>query len=1180
MIQKLVFTFATILLGLLSNSIYAHEGNHSPIYFVPNLGQWQHDFKFKGISPNADIYLEKDGVKFLVGHPSNNDKIAAFKSGAVHEQPVLDFHAYKITWVGADKNAITQGDLAASHYSNYFLGNDPQRWKSHVSSYKEVNYKNVYPKTDFRFYTTGSDLKYDVLLKPGANPNLVKLRYDGLNGIAIDKAGNLILTTSVGTIQEQKPYAYQYIDGVKKEVKCKYELGNNTLSFSFPKGYDKNAELVIDPQMIFASLTGSNADNWGFTATYDAQGNLYAGGIVRGAGYPVTIGVVQGTYGGGNTTQALGIDCDISISKFNSVGNALVYSTYIGGSSNEMPHSLVVDAGGNLIIGGKTVSTNYPTKFGSYDTIQNGGFDIIITKLNPTGTDLVGSTYVGGTGDDGVNITANFYSQSDLKYNYGDDARSEVVVDDAGNIYMVGSTRSSDFPVSSNALKSAIGGAQDAVLLKFNPTLSTMMYGSYIGGSTLDGGYSIALNRNATHIYISGGTNSSDFHSTSTTGAYQATNNGGIDGFIMRFQNSGNYPLLRTTYIGTSAYDQVYGLQIDNSNNIYVMGQTQGSFPVFPAGVYSNPGSRQFVMKLDSTLATGLYSTVFGTGAVATVNMSPVAFLVDTCENVYISGWGGLTVVGPPTSVNGMPITPATALQSTTDGSDFYFIVLKKDVQSLLYGSFFGAAGIQEHVDGGTSRFDPNGVVYQAMCASCGVGSNFPATPGAYATSENSGNCNLGVVKIAFNLGSVSTDAEATPSATGCAPFTVNFLDNSANATNWNWNFGDGNTSTQQQPTHTFTTPGVYNVRLIGSNPDACRVLDTSFVTITVTNDYITPNFTYTVLDSCQNFRISINNTSTGFNGGSTAGATFFWDFGNGITFNGANPSNQNYASPGTYNIMLVMDMAGSCNGPDTVFQTVTFDPIFVTAPSLPPIDACVGTEVQFPGGGSNVNSYAWNFGDGSTSELPTPTHTYTSPGTYNIQLQVSNPNSCNKTESVSTTVTVHPSPTVAFTVTPAVAEPNVPFTFNNQSTGASSYLWTFGDGASSTLEHPTHAYNRTGSYDVCLTATNQFNCSMKLCRSLEALVYPLADVPSGFSPNGDGNNDVFRVRGYGIEKMNLSVYNRWGELIFESTNQDIGWDGTYKGKPQEMDAYAYVLSVGFVDGTSVKKSGNVTLIR
>jgi hypothetical protein len=907
MIQKIFFTFATLLFGLVHSSVFAHEGSHAAIYFVPNLGQWQHDFKFKGISPNADIYLEHDGVKFLVGHPANNDKMAAFKNGAVTEAPILDFHAYKITWVGANLNAATEGGLAASHYSNYFLGKDPQRWKSHVSSYKEVSYRNAYPGTDFRFYTSGTDLKYDIILKPGANPNLVQLRYDGLDGLQLDKAGNLVLHTSVGDIKEEKPYAFQYIDGVKREVKCKYVLNNNIISFVFPKGYDKSQELIIDPQMIFASLTGSNADNWGFTATYDTQGNLYAGGIVRGAGYPVSTGAIQGTYAGGNTTQALGIDCDISISKFNAVGNALVYSTYIGGSSNEMPHSLVVDAGGNLVIAGKTVSADYPTKSGSYDTLHNGGFDIIITKLNPTGTALVGSTFVGGSGDDGVNITANFYAQSDLKYNYGDDARSEVVVDNTGNIYMVGCTRSSNFPVTSNALKTSIGGAQDAVLLKFNPTLSTMMYGSYIGGSTLDGGYSIALNNNATHIYISGGTNSTDFHSASTSGAYQSVNAGGIDGFIMRFQNSGNYPLLRTTYIGTTAYDQVYGLQIDNSNNVYVMGQTHGNFPVFPTGVYNNPNSRQFVMKLDSTLATGIYSTVFGTGTVAAVNMSPVAFLVDTCENVYISGWGGLTVVGPATSVAGMPITPATALQSTTDGSDFYFIVLKKDAQSLLYGSFFGAAGIQEHVDGGTSRFDPNGVVYQAMCASCGLGSNFPATPGAYATTENSGNCNLGVVKIAFNLGSVTTNAQASPSVTGCAPFTVNFTDNSTNATNWNWNFGDGNTSTQQQPTHTFTSAGVYNVRLIGSNPDACRVLDTSYVTITVTNDFITPNFTYTVLDSCSSFRISLNNTSTGFNGGGTAGASFYWEFGNGNTFTGANPPTQVFANPGTYTIMLVM---------------------------------------------------------------------------------------------------------------------------------------------------------------------------------------------------------------------------------------------------------------------------------
>src|SRR5690606_12311757 len=233
------------------------------------------------------------------------------------------------------------------------------------------------------------------------------------------------------------------------------------------------------------------------------------------------------------------------------------------------------------------------------------------------------------------------------------------------------------------------------VFLKFNPTLTTMIYGTLLGGSNLDGAYSIALDTTEASVYITGGTSSTDFHASTTVGAYQPNSGGGIDGFIVRIQNSGSYPILRSTYTGTSAYDQIYGVQLDKNNKVYIMGQSRGAFPVFPPGVYNNAGSSQFVMKLDSALSTAIFSTVYGSGPVANVNISPVAFLVDTCENIYISGWGGLTVAGPPTSVVGMPITPATALQATTDGSDFYFIVLKKDLQGLLYGSYFGAS-VQE----------------------------------------------------------------------------------------------------------------------------------------------------------------------------------------------------------------------------------------------------------------------------------------------------------------------------------------------------------------------------------------------------------------------------------------------------------------------------------------------------
>ncbi|RYZ51173.1 MAG: PKD domain-containing protein, partial [Sphingobacteriales bacterium] len=1052
-------------------------------------------------------------------------------------------------------SAATVGAKKQSFYHNYYLGNDPKRWKGNVPVFGNVDYKEIYPKIDLHLSSEKGHAKYDFIVLAGGNPNQIKLAYEGLDGMSLNN-GNLLLKTSVGTITEVAPYAYQYVNGELKEVPCNYRLTGSEITFAFPKGYNKNENLIIDPTIVFATLTGSTADNWGFTATYDHSGNFYAGGIVNGLGYPTTTGAFQDTFGGGSAST---MPCDMSISKFNASGTSLIFSTYIGGALDDMPHSLVVDNNNNLIVAGKTLSANYPVTTGAYDPSHNGNYDIAVSKLNPAGTALLGSTFVGGSGNDGINIAPGFSAnQTTLKYNYGDDSRTEVIADNAGNVYVAASSQSSNFPVTATAAKSTLGGTQDGVYFKLNPTLSTMMYSTFIGGSNDDAAYVLTLDTAEKHVYVAGGTTSTDFHTSVTTGAWRNTYQGGLaDGYICRFLNSGAYTLQKATFIGTSAYDQCYGLQTDLEDRVYAMGQTLGAFPV-SAGVYSNAGSRQFLIKLDSLLGTAIYSTVFGSGATTSPNISPVAFLVDTCQNVYISGWGGS--ITPGSSTNNLPITSATALQSTTDGSDFYFIVFSKNALSLLYGSYFGSPTKAEHVDGGTSRFDPQGVVYQAICASCGTGSSFPSTPNAYATVKGSTNCNLGAVKIAFNLGSVNAVADANPVATGCAPLTVNFGNNSTNATSYIWNFDDGSpTSSAVTPTHTFTTSGTFTVMMVAINPNACKTHDTVYLDIVVSSDTVHADFNYVLLDTCTNPRVNITNTSTAMPGHTLANATFRWYFGDGNTFNGQNPGTHNYSGPGTYDIMMVMTDAAACNSPDTVIKTVTINQLLIDASFTFPDTICIGDTVHFTNTSVNGITYAWSFGTGQgTSTDQNASYLFSSPGTYTIKMVTSNPNTCNKVDSAEHTVTVNPNPTAAFAYSPLIPETNVPTTFLNQSVNAVRYQWKFGDGAYSSEVSPVHAYNRTGTYEVCLTAYNEQGCSDRVCRTVTADITPLADVPTGFSPNGDGSNDVLYVRGYSIQTLDFKVFNRWGEMVFETQDQSKGWDGTFKGKPQEMDAFAY----------------------
>lgn len=1168
-----------ILLSLISifsisKQLFAHDDAPSskPIVFVPNLGQWESNFLYKGLSGNADIYLETNGVTYVVGDANNNQKRVDAKEGRLKGEQTLSFHAYKTIWKNANTNARLANLSPESYYHNYYLGKDPSRWKGNVGVYKNVIYNNIYKNIDVSYYSEDGNLKYDFIVKPGGNINDIVLQFQGTDGLQLND-GLLTIKTSVGNIIELKPYTYQYIDGKKVEVTARYKLKNNEISFVIDKSYNNKYNLIIDPTIVFASLTGSTADNWGFTATYDAAGNLYGGGIVNGNGYPTSLGAFRTTFSGGTSPN---MPCDVAISKFNAVGNSLLYSTYLGGFGDDMPHSMVVDNTDRLIVVGKTFSTNFPVTGGVVQQAFGGGeSDIFVTKFNVNGTALDASTFLGGSGTDGINISSGFDAQAGtLKYNYGDNSRSEVIVDNQNNIYLVANTQSTNFPVTLNAAKNSRSGFQDAIFVKYNPALTTMLYSSYLGGNGEDAAYVIALDKNQSNIFIAGGTNSSDFFTNYAGGSLGSNYKGEIDGFIIKIQNSGNFNVLRATYIGTPQYDQVYGIQLDNSNNVYVMGQTLGNFPV-SGGVYNNPGSRQFVQKIDNNLNTSIYSTVFGNGPASVPNLSLVAFLVDTCENVYMSGWGG-TSITPGSTTQGLPITQ-DAFQSNTDGSDFYFIVLSKNAQNLLFGSFFGAFNKGEHVDGGTSRFDPKGIVYQSMCASCGQGNSFPSTPGAFATVKGGQNCNMGVVKIAFNLGSVDAVADANPNTKGCAPFTVTFNNNSSNAINYAWDFGDGlGTSNAISPTYVYNTPGVYKVKLVATNPNACVVIDSTFITITVTNDTLSPAFTHKLIDSCVNFTVQFTNTSHT----PTNNNTYSWSFGDGTFSSAQNPPIHSYPGPGTYNVLLKINNPDACDNPDSVMQVITITNNNVEA-ILDPIDnLCTNDSILFNNTSFNATSYFWDFGDGRTSTQQNPVLIYTTAGNYTITFVAINPASCNGTDTLVLNVDVKDGPIADFTYLPLQPEKNTPVKFRNHSVGANRYAWSFGDDRYSNEFEPVHEYYKSGTYKVCLTAYNEYDCDNTVCKNVTAIVQNVVDVPTGFSPNGDGKNDRLYVRGYNIATIDFKIYNRWGVKVYDSNDINEGWDGMYKEVVQEMDAFAWTLTVEFRDGTKTTKKGNVTLLQ
>ena len=375
-----------------------------------------------------------------------------------------------------------------------------------------------------------------------------------------------------------------------------------------------------------------------------------------------------------------------------------------------------------------------------------------------------------------------------MKRNYGDQNRGEVNIDNANNIYVASCTMSSDFPVTNGAFQTTFGGTQDGCVFKLNSDCSQLIWCTYLGGSNDDACYTLDLGP-AGSVYVGGGTMSTNFPTTFSV-INTAYIGGNFDGFVARLNSTGSV-LLASTYVGTSGDDQVYCVKLDNDSNVYYMGQTNGQFPVISAP-YSNPNSGQFIVKIKPSLDSIFYSTVFGNGD-SVPNISPTAFLVDTCQNVYVAGWGTsnseFTSYFSPIYANpmyNMPLTP-DAFQTTTDGTDFYFFVLAKDAQSQLFGSYFGGNGYIDHVDGGTSRFDKRGVMYEAICAGCGGNSLTPTTPGAWSNTNDSWNCNELGLKIAFNLGGPEVSVNAFPRATGCVPLNVQFQSNGSDVLFYYW---------------------------------------------------------------------------------------------------------------------------------------------------------------------------------------------------------------------------------------------------------------------------------------------------------------------------------------------------------------------------------------------------------
>ncbi len=784
---------------------HGHEHPPRSLDFIQNNNQFHEAVRFQaGLGGLNRVFLEEQGFTYLFHGEKEMGELHDLrqKSKAEQERHVVPAHAYKVHFEGALKPDIAGAGKRPFHH-NYFLGNDPEKWAAKVPLYEKVIYQNLYDGIDLEAYSQEGNFKYDFIIAPGHNPDQIKIHYDGMDKLLL-KDEHLYIYTSVGMINEFKPYAYQIIDGETVELPCQYQLHNNTISYFFPDDFHPEYPLVIDPTVVAATLTGTvNNQNYGHTATFDNEGNMYGGGISFGPGFPTDVGSFQTNYGGGNT--------DVAIIKFNEDGSEVIYATYIGGSDGDFPHSMIVDYNNQLCVFGSTTSANFPTTENAFQQDYAGDRDVFVTKLNADGSALVGSTYLGGSDSDGFN-------QANNNTNYGEEFRGEIVLDQQGNILVGSVSSSSDFPTTTNAFQpiynnnTTTGTAQDGVVFKLNSDLSILFWSTYLGGDNPDTATGLRVNDEG-QVYVTGTAGHDNF--PVTAGTIQDTWPGGIENAYVAILSSDGQELLKATFWGTTGDDHAYFTDFDEDGNIHIFGQTDGEMPITPDTYFFNEGSRQFFAAFDSELETLVYSTVIGTGSVAS-DFVPVAFMVDKCNGIYFSGYQ---------SRSGLPLTDDAIY---TQSSSFYLGKLEPNAVGLSFGTYYGDA---DHVDGGTSRFDKSGIVYQGVC-SCS-GSVLNTLPNAWATGQELF-CDLGVFKIDFEIATVTAAAVAAPSASGCAPFTVNFEYTGQDATEFFWDFGSDETSVLENPTHTFNEPGTYTVMQIANAPNTCNAADTFFLQIDV----------------------------------------------------------------------------------------------------------------------------------------------------------------------------------------------------------------------------------------------------------------------------------------------------------------------------------------------------------
>jgi hypothetical protein len=701
------FTFpaTAVPAGAVSDARASESYGRLPLHFEANQGQTHKDVRYLARGLGYSFYLtEGEAVLVLARQnpetePDGNERRDQRRA---HERSKAQTVVLRMAIVDSNPKPLMRGLEALPGKANYFIGRNSAKWRANVPTYAKVHYRNVYPGIDLVYYGNQRQLEYDFVVAPGANPEKIVLGFKGAERLEIDAQGELLLHTAGGELRQHKPVIYQEIDGVRREIDGGYVLtGADRVSFKLA-AYDRSQPLVIDP--VFLSYSTYLGGEAGVAIAVDGHGSAYVTGYAAGStDFPTSSGAFQGTFSGGGR--------DAFVAKLNPTGSALVYSTYLGGSSSDEGRGIAVDASGNAYVTGGTYSTDFPTTAGAFQTTCAGGFpvspcgDAFVTKLNPNGSGLIYSTYLGGGSFD---------------YGYG------IAVDKSESAYVTGSIRSADFPTTQNAFQTSFGGGPpdpyygpptDVFVTKLNRAGSGLIYSTYLGGDAEDRGVGIAVDTSG-NAYVAGHTNSTNF--PTTAGAFQPVFAGGPwDAFVTKLDSTGS-TLIYSTYLGSMGFDQAFAIAVDDRGHAYTTGRTAS--PYFPTvnafQGFSGGGFDAFVTKLDPTGCALVYSTYLGGSSGEEAD----GIAVDLQGNAYVTG---------VTDSTNFPTTSGAFQAVHAGGNSQEAFVTKLDPvgSALVYSSYLGGSGYEVAY---AIAVDPGGNAY--VTGETGS-SDYPTTPGAANTS-------------------------------------------------------------------------------------------------------------------------------------------------------------------------------------------------------------------------------------------------------------------------------------------------------------------------------------------------------------------------------------------------------------------------------------------------------------